>query len=115
MTKFPGQLFDLTELQSIAEGNDEFVSEMVTLFISETETALPEIKTLIASGDFVRVKAMLHKMKPSIMVMGIHEAGELISFVQKMDLGSVHAAEIAGMFLKIEAILSEANEQLKRV
>jgi hypothetical protein len=32
-----------------------------------------------------------------------------------MDLGSVHAAEIAGMFLKIEAILSEANEQLKRV
>ena len=100
MTKFPGQLFDLTELQSIAEGNDAFVSEMVTLFISETETALP---------------AMLHKMKPSIMVMGIYEAGELISFVQKMDLGSVHAAEIAGMFLKIEAILSEANEQLKRV
>lgn len=108
----PASLFDLKELKATADGNDEFFAEMVQLFISETRSAIGEIKDRLASGDYVKVRGILHKMKPSIMVMGVHEVGKLIALIEQMDMQHVDGTLFSDRCSKIEEILNAVNREL---
>ncbi len=114
-TQIPGQMFDLKELRAAADGNEEFMAEMVQLFIRESGQALREIKSGAESGDYARVRGILHKMKPSIMVMGVHDVGKLIAGLEAMDLQQVNAAAFSDMCSQIEEILQVVNDQLGKL
>jgi HPt (histidine-containing phosphotransfer) domain-containing protein len=114
-TQIPGQMFDLKELRAAADGNEEFMAEMVQLFIRESGQALREIKIGVENGDYARVRGILHKMKPSIMVMGIHEVGQLIAAIEAMDLQQVNAAAFSDLCSKIEGVLRVVNDQMGKL
>jgi CheY-like chemotaxis protein/HPt (histidine-containing phosphotransfer) domain-containing protein len=64
-------LFDLSRLEEIAKGDQQFVNKMVKLFISEATSSVAQIKIAYQDGDFSKVKAIAHRIKPSIDNMGI--------------------------------------------
>jgi HPt (histidine-containing phosphotransfer) domain-containing protein len=105
-------LFDLKELHAIAAGNDSFITEMIQLFITESAAAMKEVGTCLESGDYVRIRAILHKMKPSIMVMGITTAGEHIRTIEKMDPLNPDTVAFSDICREIDAIITEVNRQL---
>ena len=111
----PNKLYNLSELQTIAGGEVTFVAEMVKLFISQTEAALQEIKTKIAINDYATVKWLLHKMKPSAMVMGISTVAEIINTIEQMELPAMSGSRFSTLFSQMEMILHEVNEQLRSI
>lgn len=109
------KLYDLKELRLIAAGDDGFETEMVNLFIDQVESALTDMKNQLENGDYVEIKAILHKMKPSFMVMGVVTVTEIIEKIEKMDFSALDKSAFSDLWLKLEAVLREVNYQLRNI
>ena len=64
-------LYDLTRLQGIAKGNEEFITKMVQLFLEHVPVAVDDIRKAGMNGDLTVIRALTHKIRPTIDNMGI--------------------------------------------
>ena len=64
-------LYDLSKIESIAQGNPGFVDQMVALFIDQSLKTIDEIKEAYKEKDFEKVSKLAHRLKPSIDNMGV--------------------------------------------
>jgi hypothetical protein len=108
-------LYDLKELRAIAPDDESFVKEMITLFISQNETALKEIEVYTESRDYAKIKAILHKMKAPVLVMGVIEVSEIILKVEKLELSPVNEPVFLDFILKLSTVLMAVNDQLRSI
>lgn len=108
-------LYDLKELRAIAPDDENFVKEMITLFISQNETALNEIEVYTESRDYAKIKAILHKMKAPVLVMGVTQISEIILQVEKMELSDITEPVISDMLQKLTNIMLQVNNQLRSI
>ena len=109
------KLFDLQELGAIAAGDNNFFVHMINLFISQNETAMHDIRKNGAIGNFAAIQSILHKMKPSIEVMGVKTVKEIIVHAEQLNLPEMDTPEFSALLTKIENILKEVNSQLRLV
>lgn len=61
-----GQLFDLEGLRKLSRGNDAFVARMVGIFVKAAPESVVEMKSALQANDLDRVRAVAHRLKPSI-------------------------------------------------
>jgi len=113
MEKNREELYDLKELRAIADGDDLFFHEMITLFISQIESAMPEIRNHVEKRDYAKVKAILHKIKPSVAVMGIITVKEIIDEIEHMDLSVIENEVFSILILRIEKTIELVNTRLR--
>jgi len=111
----PKKLYDLKELHSISAGDKGFAREMIELFISQNETAVLELRNHVAGMDLIPVKAILHKLKPSLMVMGVNTVTELVEQVEQLELTTMDASILPDLCVKIEHSLQDVNRQLREI
>jgi HPt (histidine-containing phosphotransfer) domain-containing protein len=109
------KLFDLRELRTIAAGDNNFFIHMINLFISQNESAMQEISKNAATGNFAAIQSILHKMKPSIEVMGVKTVTEIIVHAEQLNMPEMDTPEFSSLLAKIENILKEVNTQLRLV
>ena len=64
---------DLTFLKEMAGGNQIFMNEILEMFISSTPGSLAKMQEAIAENDWINVKAIAHKLKSSMFLVGIKE------------------------------------------
>ena len=115
MEKLPDKLFDLSELRTIASGGNDFFLHMVSLFITQNEEALLEIRGHFDKREFAAIQQILHKMKPSIGVMGITAATEIIKQIEETELHEIDESVFSVLLLRLDTILKEVNVQLRLI
>ncbi|TRX70659.1 Hpt domain-containing protein [Carboxylicivirga sp. M1479] len=100
---------NLGYLESITDGSQELIKELITIFIEQ----IPEFKEGFEEGinkkDWVKIAAVAHKAKSSVMSMGMEELGNT-------DLKNL---ELIAKMLRIDEISdssdnSEEIQQLKK-
>ncbi len=64
-------LYSLEKLEKISRGNQDFVREMVNIFMKNTPNTLDEIHLAFKEEDYMKVSKLAHRLKPSIGNMGI--------------------------------------------
>ncbi len=80
---FESLLFDLTYLNSISDGNKEFIDEIVFTFIDQTPALLDLMLTASKNKNWVTVGDLAHKLKPNLTLLGITK---LIPSVQSLEI-----------------------------
>ena len=107
------KLYDLSQLNAVASGSQEFVDKMVQMFIDMT----PELESRIAQGiqaqDWAEVKAAAHKMKPSLDMMGISSLHDLIRDIEGRAKNVEGVDQIPALFEKLQSTLAVVYGQLK--
>ncbi len=77
----PALRLDLTHLENISRGNTDFVKEMITIFKESMPISVQEIKALDKEKDWDKLAKAMHKIKPTMMMLGLadlrNEASEL--------------------------------------
>jgi PAS domain S-box-containing protein len=101
-------LYNLTKLERIAKGNQEFINKMMKLFIDQMPNSVSEIQTAYKVGDFEKVKKMAHKIKPTIDIMEIVTLKDDIRDIEKN-------AEIYQSSEKLENLISQLDEVIGEV
>lgn len=67
---------DLTYLRKISNNNKEFVDDIVNSFVLNTPKALKQIKQLLKEANWVSMEEQVHKIKPTLTMIGMPEVRE---------------------------------------
>ena len=73
---------DLTYLNSISDGNEEFINEIVTTFIEQTPPLLVEMEEAVEHKAWVKLGDLAHKIKPNLTLLGINQLSSLVLSIE---------------------------------
>jgi CheY-like chemotaxis protein len=74
----PSKAVDLTYLKEMSDNDRGFITEMIQSFITQTPKDIENIWFHFANEEFDDVANLVHKIKPAITFMGIHDLKDLI-------------------------------------
>lgn len=106
------KVYDLSQLEELAGGSQEFVMSMVETFLEHTPGQLEELKTAFASGDLGAMGGVAHKVKPNIDLFGVFSIKEEIRLVESLGKERNNAPELPATLEKIDNVLQLAFQQL---
>lgn len=107
------KLYNLEQIELMAEGNKEFVMTMVNMFIDLTPDLVGKIKKGLVDNNYDEIKAQAHKLKPSIDMMGIESVRNEIREIEKLALEKADVYTLNSKIIYLENTLNKVLEQLK--
>jgi HPt (histidine-containing phosphotransfer) domain-containing protein len=102
---------DLTELNKVADGDQEFMKETIALLLQEIPENIQHIDNYVTNNDLIALKKLVHKMKSSFMLIGMKELWPVIGTIEKSDSSEV----IMGQVPEFVRICKESVEELKSI
>lgn len=102
------KLYNLTSLQNLSRGDNEFIVKMISIFIEQTTDVIKEIREAILLDDFLEVNRLIHKIKPSVESLGITSIISEIKLLEKAD----DKEQIRILFAKVKEVLEQTVLQL---
>jgi PAS domain S-box-containing protein len=108
---------DLSYLKQLSNGSNEFINQMITIFLEQTPKAILSLEQSLEKEDWVALRATAHKMKPSFGFMGIKSLKELIVLLEaEAEKGTNPAGmreKIATIKKVCELAITELEEEKK--
>jgi HPt (histidine-containing phosphotransfer) domain-containing protein len=81
--EFKGQrLYDLSNLEEIGGGSQDFIQQMLQLFIEQSENTIIGFSAALADKDLASIRSLAHQIKPSIDNIKIDPLSKLIREVE---------------------------------
>jgi CheY-like chemotaxis protein/HPt (histidine-containing phosphotransfer) domain-containing protein len=107
------KLYDLTFINSISKGDEEFGKKIINIFL-ETMPALQD--TIVMGGEENNneiIARTAHKMKSNIDLLGIHSLKEIIRKLEHIETAPGSAGERSEWIEKVSRTLKDVCTQLK--
>ncbi|MGV3504270.1 MAG: PAS domain S-box protein [Adhaeribacter sp.] len=90
----PGKYINLQYLEEMAEGDQHFIAEILSMFVEQTPRNLEHLQAFSREKDWKGVKALAHKMKSSVVMIGNQELEEIFVNLQLFATSEQQAAQI---------------------
>lgn len=108
------QFIDMSYLEDLALGSNEFKIEMLESFLNTTPESIDKMNRFISNGDWKGVGAIAHKMKTSFSFVGMGNMVQLSKKLQDLGLAGERTGEIAGMVTELADTYKKAEVELKQ-
>ena len=109
-------LCDLTKLEEISKGNQQFVNKMIQLFVEQTPIAILNIKESFNSNDFDNILKLTHRIKPSIETLAIKIMKDDLQKIEENIKNNSSTAETLELILSFETdsegVINDLKEYL---
>ncbi|MES2589753.1 MAG: ATP-binding protein [Bacteroidota bacterium] len=105
--------YDLSYLIEHADGDQDFLKDMIHTFLVETPLLIQELKDSIDEKDFEKIKINSHSAKGLFLTLGIHQAGYLIKEIEKLAEKGEDLELIIQKYSEIEKIYLESKTYLE--
>jgi HPt (histidine-containing phosphotransfer) domain-containing protein len=104
---------DLTYLKELAEGSDEFIKEMIDMFLIQTPEMLEIMAKCLHDKKWQTLRGVAHKIKPTIDFVGIHSIKETVKTIEHYASKEIHLDLLPDMVNKVIQVCSVAIIELK--
>jgi len=68
-------VINLTYLESISEGDNEIIKELINIFIDQMPEFFDGFEESFEQKDWMKIAALAHKAKSSVLSMGMDDLG----------------------------------------
>lgn len=106
-------MIDLSYLKEISGNDQEFIKEMLALFIQTTAAEAANLRDLLAKEDFEAIGHLAHKIKAPIQMLGATELFELIRLLEIYGKEKSHFAEMPHIIQQVELEVEKTVEEIK--
>jgi two-component system, sensor histidine kinase len=108
-----GKFYDLSMLHALSHGSPDFVKKMILLFCKDMPDYVEQLTTAWNERNYPVLKAMAHKIKPTLQNLGIHMLRDDVVSLEA--LNEVHFDEQKASLSveKIERVLTQVIQELK--
>ena len=104
----PGQDIDLSFLNEIADGSDEFIVDSIGMFIDQSPEILQAVGDAIAVKDWPAAASSAHKIKANLGFFGMLNSQALIQEIEHAcKAGASNPGEIIEKFAQVKAIIED--------
>lgn len=104
---------NLDYLRQMASGDNVFMKEIINMFIHQTPANINLLYNYAVTQQWKEVKAVAHKMKSSIVLVGIQELEDIFSKLQHFAVSSEHTSLVEQLVLRAKTLCADAIEELK--
>jgi len=116
MADYPNQDLDLSLLNEIADGSDEFIVDTIDMFIQQTPGILQEIEAGLAANDLAIAGAAAHKLKATLGFFGMLNTQALIQQIESgCKTGAISADEAKGKLAEVNTIIAANMPALTQI
>ncbi|WP_019946969.1 PAS domain S-box protein [Hymenobacter aerophilus] len=115
----PAALFDLTRLRETAHGSSIFMQKIIGSFRTHTPLVVSQLREAAAAADWPAVGALAHKLRPSLLLLGITSPDDAIALLEPLSRPATAPLPAADTLLAATRLLADtltaAVEQLGTV
>lgn len=104
---------DLTYLKKLSKGDNDFVKQMISIFINQTPTAIQKMESDLSNKDWTSLRAVAHKMKPSFSFVGVESLQEKIETIETNAAAGTNENLIADLIAQVKEVSLKAVDELK--
>jgi HPt (histidine-containing phosphotransfer) domain-containing protein len=106
---------DLSYLKNIASGSDEFMIDMIDLFLDQTPVYFDQLDQFIKESNWSRVADISHKIKPTLAFMGVDSARESMAEIEQNARNLKNLESISPAFQLLKDMSLQLYKQLAEV
>ncbi len=106
---------DLSYLKDVASGSDEFMIDMIDLFLDQTPAYFEQLEQFISEENWSKVADIAHKIKPTLAFMGVDSARESMAGIEQNARNLVNLEAISPAFQILKEMSVQLYKQLEEV
>lgn len=106
---------DLTYLRDVSSGSNEFMIEMIDLFLAQTPEYFENLEKAIIEENWSKVADIAHKIKPTLAFMGAIAAKDSMGEIEINARNLTHIETIAPAFKALNDFSKVIFSKLKEV
>ena len=107
-------IYTLDKINEMAEGDNDFIISVVSVFLEEVPEDLAALESAIASENFEQIGKMAHKIKPNVDLLGMEQTRANAYDLEKLgkESGSLEEIRMKFPILKkdIEQVIAELQK-----
>ena len=108
------KLYNLHQLNIVSRDDHEYCKKMIGIFIEHTALSISQINESYLEKDLNAVYSVVHRIKPSIDLMGIESLKEPIRFIERnakdLNDSEVLTKQINFLFMVLNKVINQLKE-----
>ncbi|GAA4088002.1 Hpt domain-containing protein [Mucilaginibacter panaciglaebae] len=107
---------DLSLLQEIADGSDEFIIESIDMFLQQTPVSLKDVSDAFENLDWPAAAAAAHKMKATLGFFGMLNSQALIQHIElACKSGSPDVMDLIANLDQVQTLIAVNTKALEQI
>ena len=106
--------YNLAKVYALSDNDPEFVTQIITLFVTEVPEDVKQIDLGIKTKDYKLAYSYAHKIKPSLDLMGMTVAFEEILQVEAWTKAEGKRKEIEHTFESVQSQIDKAVKEIRK-
>ena len=106
--------YNLAKVYALSDNDEEFVMQIITLFVTEVPEDMKEIDAGIKEKDHKRAYSYAHKIKPTLDLLGMTVAHQEILEVEAWTKREGKRKEIVDTFESVKSQVEKAIKEIKK-
>lgn len=107
-------IYSLDKINEMAEGDQDFVISVVTVFLEEVPVDLEGLEQAISSQDYENIYKLAHKIKPNVDLLGMEQARATALEIETLGKSSGSMSEVEGKFPLLKTDVLQVISELKK-
>ena len=106
-------IYNLDKIHEMAEGDDEFIKSVVTVFLEEVPTDLIELEGALGLKDYDAVYKLAHKIKPNVDLLGMEQTRSVALQIETFGKKGENREEIERLVPLLKKDIHQVISELK--
>jgi HPt (histidine-containing phosphotransfer) domain-containing protein len=111
--------YDLTELKEASQGDNDFVIEMIKIFMRCTSEGIKKMEEALLERNFTLISNIAHKIAPPCHHLGIEALLKTLKQIETFSKDDKKNNDVESLILQakreINIVVTELQEELERV
>ncbi len=107
-------IYNLDKINEMAEGDQDFVISVISVFLDEVPLDLEGLENAIARKDYENVYKLAHKIKPNVDLLGMEQTRARALEIETMGKTSADMGEVEEKFPLLKKDILQVISELKK-
>lgn len=107
-------IYNLNKIDEMAEGDQDFVVSVVSVFLEEVPVDLEGLEKAINERDYENVYKLAHKIKPNVDLLGMEQTRAMALEIETLGKNNGSIEEIEEKFPLLKKDVLQVISELKK-
>lgn len=107
-------IYNLDKINEMAEGDEAFISSVISVFLEEVPQDLEELETALDQQNHERVYKLAHKIKPNVDLLGMEQTRAVALQVETLGKNKASIEEIRRVFPMLKKDIHQVVAELHK-
>ena len=107
-------IYNLDKINEMAEGDEDFVLSVISVFLDEVPADLADLETAIAASHYDQVYKLAHKIKPNVDLLGMEQTRAIALEIETLGKNEGNMDTIRERFPALKQDVNQVIEELRK-